>query len=216
MSVIGTFTVPADAFALGRALASDSTVTLEAERLATHNTDTVLPFLWATGGDLAAFRGALEADPTVERATIAEELDRSALYQIQWSEEFKMLIDDMIDHHATILEATADADGWRLKLRFVEEGHVSLFQKYFADNDRNFELRRLYHPKGPREREFDLTPEQRETLVVALREGYFDVPRGISIEELGERLGVSANAVSQRIRRASANLIRNALTIDSE
>lgn len=45
-----------------------------------------------------------------------------------------------------------------------------------------------------------LTPAQQECLTVALDNGYFDDPRGISQAELAEELGISASAVSRRLR----------------
>jgi len=56
-----------------------------------------------------------------------------------------------------------------------------------------------------------LTEKQQELLAVAHEEGYFDVPRGISQDELADRLGVSKSAVSQRLRRAIGELCASKL-----
>lgn len=216
MSVIGDFTVPADSFALREALAAEPDVTVRADRLATHSTMEVLPFLWASGNSLDGFHEALVEDPTVEDVTVAEQAENGVLYKIEWSDEFIDLIDEMVDHHAAIVEAKARGDSWRLKLRFAEDGMVSEFQNYFRRKGRQFEVHQLYHPSGARQREFDLTNDQYDTLLTALREGYFDIPRDTTTDELGELLGISANAVSQRLRRGSHALLENALTIDSE
>lgn len=211
MSVIGEFTVPAKSFALPEALAVVPAVTVEAERLATHSTMEVLPFLWAIGGS-ENFRETLTADPTVQRATVAEETEGGVLFKVHWHDQVPELVDEMVDHHATIVEAKGRSGEWQLKLRFVEESQVSTFREHFSG--RRFEVRRLYHPTAPHQREYDLTAEQHAALVAALRSGYFGVPRGASVEDLGEELDISANAVSQRLRRGSANLVRNALTFD--
>ncbi|WP_227375723.1 helix-turn-helix domain-containing protein [Haladaptatus halobius] len=213
MAVIGDFTVPAESFALDTALADAPDMIVRADRLASHSTEDVLPFLWASKGDFETFREALRNDSTVESATVAAERNESVLYKLKWNQSFIDLIDEMINQHAAIVEADARNGNWRLKLRFTKEGQVTLFQKHFADKGITFEVNRLYRPDAPRQREYDLTPEQRDTLVTALDEGYFEVPRDISIEELADEFGLSANAISQRIRRGSANLIRNTLTI---
>ena len=44
------------------------------------------------------------------------------------------------------------------------------------------------------------TPAQQECLTVALENGYFDDPRGISQTELADELGISPSAVSRRLR----------------
>ncbi|WP_436924691.1 bacterio-opsin activator domain-containing protein [Halosimplex amylolyticum] len=214
MSVIGEFTVPAESFVLEPALSSVPEISVEADRNATHGPRQVLPFLWATGGDFEAFADALEADPSVESVSVAERADEAVMYRLRWCDSFRELVHDMIDHEAAIVEATASEDRWTLRLRFGEESMVSSFQEYFDETGRHFEVRSLWHPTGPRQREFDLTSDQYEALTTAAREGYFDVPRRVSATDLGDRLGISANAASQRVRRGSAALVRNTLLID--
>ncbi|WP_459193875.1 helix-turn-helix domain-containing protein [Halosimplex sp. J119] len=214
MSVLGKFSVPASSFTLESALAATPDIAVDADRNATHGPDQVLPFLWATGGDFEAFHDALEADPEVESVSIAERTDNAVLYRLRWADPFKELVHEMVDHHAAIVEAAAQRDTWTLRLRFGEEEMVSAFQDHFDETGRHFEVRSLWHPSGPRQREFDLTSGQYEALATAVREGYFDVPREASATELGDEMGISANAASQRIRRGSEALVRNALLID--
>lgn len=59
---------------------------------------------------------------------------------------------------------------------------------------------------------FGLTPSQQEALAVALEQGYFDVPRTTTLVEIAERLGVSDQAVSERLRRGEKHLLRRALS----
>lgn len=216
MSVVGSFTIPADAFALEEALSEVPEMTVEADRLASHSPNEVFPFLWATGGDFDRFGRALEADSTVRTAEIAEETDGEVLYRLEWSDAVCDLVHDMIDHHAAIVDATAHADRWDLRLRFADEGMVSSFQRHFEETGHSLEVRQLSHPSEQRQSEFGLTAEQHEALVTAVREGYFAIPRATSVEEIGERLGISANAASQRIRRGSETLIRSTLTVPDD
>ncbi|WP_134669363.1 helix-turn-helix domain-containing protein [Halorussus marinus] len=216
MSIVGEFTIPARAFALAEALSAVPEMTIEADRLATHSPREVFPFLWATGGDFERFRRALADDPTVAEVDVAEEADGEVLYRVVWTDEVCDLVHDMIDHHAVIIEATARSDRWTLRLRFAEEEMVSSFQTHFRETDHSFEVNHLTHPAEPRQREFGLTPAQYEALVTAAEAGYFAVPRAASAEEIGEALGISANAASQRIRRGSEALVRSALTLPDE
>lgn len=214
MSVIGDFTVPAESFALAEALSSHPEMQVRADRQATHSPREVFPFIWAVGGDQDSFEDAIDAAPSVESVSVAERTDAAVMYRITWRKPFRELIHDMVDHHASIIKASASNDHWSLRLRFAEEGMVSSFQEHFEETGRHFEVRSLWHPSGPRQREFDLTPEQYEALTTAVRIGYFDVPRRASATDLGERLDISANAASQRVRRGSAALVRSALLID--
>ena len=216
MSIVGDFTIPTGAFALEEALSAVPEMTIETDRLASHSPKEVFPFLWATGGDFDRFSHALEGDPTVTTVTIAEDTDDEVLYRLEWSDTFCDLIHEMVDHHAVIVDATAHDDQWNLRLRFAEEDMVSSFQSHFQDTEHTFEVHHLYHPSDPRQREFGLTAEQSEALVIAVQEGYFTIPRTASAEEVGKTLGISSNAVSQRIRRGCETLIRSELTIPDD
>ena len=216
MSVLGDFTIPAKAFALEQALSTDPEMTLEADRLASHSPREVFPFLWATGGEFDGFEGALDDDPTVENVNVADETESEVLYRLKWSDDLCSLVHDMVDHHAAIVEARARDGQWNLRLRFATEELVSSFQDHFRETGHRFEVNQLYHPTEPRQRVFGLTAEQHEALVTAVDAGYFSVPRTASAEEVSERLGISANAVSERVRRGSQTLVRSALMLSDD
>ena len=52
----------------------------------------------------------------------------------------------------------------------------------------------------------ELPAEQRSTLEVAIEHGYYETPRGISLEGLAKRVGTPRSTVSYRLRRAEAYL----------
>lgn len=110
-------------------------------------------------------------------------------------------------------EAEAVDRTWYLKLQFVDQEALEEFQTYFNERGYAFELQRMHHGTVPKEREYDLTPEQHEALVTALGMGYFSVPRDAQIEELADELGISTNAVSERLRRATGALTENTLPV---
>lgn len=215
MSIVADFTVPAKSFALSQALTAEPDMTVEGERQATHSSEWALPFLWASGGDFETFHEAMQDDPTVANVTVIEESDDSILYQIEWSDEIINIIDEIINQHASILRAKGHGETWRLHLRFAEDKHVSSFQKHFSKQGRTFTVNKLSRPTAPRQREHGLTATQRDTLATALHEGYFNVPRDLTIDELADILGISSNAASQRIRRASASLIQDTIVISA-
>ncbi|MCU4800150.1 helix-turn-helix domain-containing protein [Halobacteria archaeon HArc-gm2] len=214
MSVIGEFSIPSSSFALDEALTEHPSVVVEAERMATHSTMQVMPFLWGSGCDADEFRDALRADPSIESADVSEDTGDGVLYVVVWEQAFRDLIDAVVDHHGAMVEATGADGTWHLTLRFAEEHHVGEFQDHFREAGRNFEVVRLYQPTAPRQREYDLTPEQRDALVTAFSGGYFDVPRRSSTSDIAAALGISANAVSARIRRGTASLVDSTLVID--
>lgn len=56
-----------------------------------------------------------------------------------------------------------------------------------------------------------LTDKQRQTVELALREGYYERPREADLTELAEQLDLSKSAVSQRLRTAERKLIKSTL-----
>lgn len=213
MSVVAEFTLPAEAFALERTFETVPNVTIEIERLATHSREWVMPFMWVTCDDLEAVTEALEDDPTVDGFRVFG-VDSGVEYlNVRWNEDVQALVDQIVDQHGIVKEAEAVGGIWHLKLQFVDRDALEEFQTYFDERGCSFELQRLYAGIGPKEGAYGLTPEQREALVTALEMGYFTVPRDAQIEKLAAELGISTNAVSQRLRRATGNLTRNALTV---
>ncbi|MDS0258540.1 helix-turn-helix domain-containing protein [Haloarcula sp. S1CR25-12] len=61
-----------------------------------------------------------------------------------------------------------------------------------------------------------LTRKQRETLQVAARKGYFDVPRRCSLDDLADHFDRSGQAISERLRRASEALVTDQLVAAGE
>jgi hypothetical protein len=213
VSLIAEFSVPSDELMMESTLAAAPEMRVEIERLATHSREWVMPFFWASGGDFDAFEDAAEADPTVRSLTTVQEMSDARLYNAHWSEEILELVDTVIDKNGTMLEASGSDGSWYLKLRFIERDQLAAFREHFETDGHGFELHRLSETTEPRVEEYNLTPKQRETLLAALESGYYDVPRGTTMTELAETIGVSSNSVSQRLRRAHAALVENTLTI---
>ena len=55
----------------------------------------------------------------------------------------------------------------------------------------------------------DLTPTQRDTLELAVTEGYYDEPKGISLAELADELNISKSGVSRRLSSIEATILTN-------
>jgi hypothetical protein len=59
-----------------------------------------------------------------------------------------------------------------------------------------------------------VTPEQREALVAALEAGFYEAPQGATMAEVADTIGISQQALSERLRRAHGNLLSNVLTVE--
>lgn len=218
MSVVADLTIPTTQFALRDSLAAAPNVDVEFERMVTHSQEWIMPFLWVSGGDLDRFEEEVADDSTVIDATITDEFelaedDRIVLYQIHWNDEIKRIVNTIFDQEGTLLEAIGQQNRWELKVRFEAEAALSALQTHFEEADIPFTVVRVYTPSEPRQPAYNVSSAQREALVEAFDDGYFSVPRQATASEIAEKLDISPNALSERLRRGTANLIRTTLTV---
>lgn len=167
---------------------------------------------WATGGDVEAFEAALAGDPTVEVTRSAGVGDRT-LYKatMTGAGASTALYPVLVDTGTLIESATISAEGMDCRLGFPDRDAVDRFVETCRDHDIPFEVTRVL-PGGASQPSAEsdadgLTAKQREALLEAHRLGYFDVPRSVDLISLGESLGISDAAASQRLRRGIATLI---------
>lgn len=52
-----------------------------------------------------------------------------------------------------------------------------------------------------------VTPRRRRVLNKALEEGYFDIPRGTTLEEIADELGIAKTTASQHLRKAEQDIM---------
>lgn len=214
--LIATFLIPPEALALERALRDFPEMEVEAERIAAHSTRWVMPCLWVAEADFDSVDDALANDPTVANVVETEEFADEKYYNLEWSDAVKERVDLFLDMEASILDASATAAGWKVRVRFASREQFDVFREYFDEHDHSFELLDLTEPGAPRQSYGELTPDQRNALVVAVERGYYRVPREVSARELAEELGISHQALSERLRRGMENLVHSTLVTRKE
>jgi len=211
MSVIVEFTVRGEEFLLGQALAEPPGMRIELERLVPTG-DGVIPFLWVRGGDHEAFERAIGENDAIGVCHALDHVDDWVLYRLEWADGPTGLLRGISESGGVILEGHGNS-GWTFRLRFANHDALSTFYNYCMDQDIDIHITRSYTLTEKTEfgHEFDLSQEQREALVLALRSGYFDTPRQTSLDALAERLGISEQAVSNRLRRGNKKVLDEAL-----
>lgn len=214
MVTVAEFSAPTSSFALAETLPQFPEVAVEVDRIAAHVPDSTMPCLWATDGDVEGFDEAIAADPTVEDVTATATFDGERLYHVVWADEIKQIVTEMIDHEGVVLEASGRAESWRVRIRFLTREQFDDFHDYFEERVPEFRLEQLFSPEHPRHTRGDVTPEQLEALTAAVQLGYFQVPRDASIQAVADELGVSHQAVSERLRRGTENFVRDMLIVE--
>lgn len=174
----------------------------------------------AEGRDVAAFEEGLGADPTVaDHAVIGGDGRRRRLYHVRLSRAGREGTASACwtEANGQFRDATRDDGRWTVRLRFPDREAVRAFFECCADCDGvAASLKRLYESAETENRPYGLSRRQADALRVAFETGYFDVPRSATLDDLSAELGVSDNAVSERLRRGMRSVLAAALVESDE
>lgn len=211
MSVILEFSIPASDFQLGRVLSGPQDMQLELERIVPTG-ELITPFVWATGPNHGEFVEMVRSQPSVTEFLELDRLGESGLYRIDWREPPIDLVEGISRANAVVLEARGGEE-WSFRLRFPDHETLSVFHNHVIEHGIPVHIDRTYtlsETTGNGHR-FDLSQEQREALLLALRNGYFETPSETTLGELADQLGITRQALSNRIRRANAKVLTEVL-----
>lgn len=215
MSIFAEFEVPASAFPLEQTLDTLPDVIVEIERVAASE-ELLTPHFWVTNVSVEKFEAAMEADPSVRDLRKLDTFEENTLYRAEWTENVDSIIHAYLRIGAIILDATGQKDGWEVQMRFDDREALSTFKSYSEDNGVPLEVKRLHSvTQAHTARQYGLTEKQSEALVMAAKAGYFKSPAETTLDELAPELGISQQALSQRIRQATDSLIASTLLTES-
>lgn len=217
MSVIADLRIPADNFELGRILSLDEASAVELETLVPSGGVTV-PLFWVYTPIADGFLDTVERYPTVNSVTEMDVFDDRTLFRLDWDAGQDHLFQCILTNGGQVLSATGTPEGWDFEIQFPDHESLSQYQTCCTDSHISLEVIRVYNPTSPEAGPwYGLSEPQRDALMLAIRKGYYDIPRGCSTEALAEELGISDQAVSERLRRAIAAFGRHTLlTPESE
>lgn len=215
MSVIARIGVPAEEFPLDRALLAGSDARVQLERVIPLG-EAAIPYLWISEDTVEVIRAGTDADPSVHAAEVIDEVDGRALVRIEWEAKPDGFLSVLAESDAVLLDGVGSGGFWEFELRFPDHEAMSRFYRQCTERGISVNLERVQSRSGGGNLGlgYSLTDLQRETLLTAFDEGYFAVPRGVTLVELADRLGVSDSAVSQRLRRGIGKLLGATLGSD--
>lgn len=211
MSVIAEIRIPPEDFELGQILDLDEVSAIELETLVPSG-DATVPLFWAYEPVENGFLETVRRYPTVNSVLAVDEYDDRTLFRIDWDASQDHLFRCILDNDGQLMSATGAAEGWDFEIRFTQREGLSECRTCFEDAHISPEIIRIYNPTAPGTGPwYGLSEPQREALMLAVRMGYYDIPRGCTTEELANELGISDQAVTERLRRAIGAFVRHAL-----
>lgn len=208
---VAELAIPSDEFVLRQSLTTIEGLTVEVERVAAHNGDSVMPYVWLRNGDKDVTEAALADDPTVEQVEMLANLESEWLYKMEWVDQIETLVRILVEEEGSIMAATGNETRWMLRILFPDREALSQTYDYCRNHDLSLDVRQIHQLEDDHQGPFGLTEEQQETLALAAERGYYEVPRDVTAEELGDEIGVTHQAVSERVRRGHSKLVNNVL-----
>ncbi|UPV73820.1 helix-turn-helix domain-containing protein [Halorussus limi] len=214
MTSIADFVLAADGFPLGKAFEDFPDAVFELDRVVP-SADTVMPYFWVTdeSADMTDVCESLDRLPELRSAVLMEDLGERGLFRAEWEPEFLGIMTAIAETGVTVVSATGSKNGWTFELRAETSDALAAFKQYCDDHDIHVSLAKLSHlSEFETGNAFGLTPEQREALVLAYEEGYYEEPRETDLDALASELGISRQAFSSRLRRGYRIIVESGLT----
>ncbi|SFS53327.1 helix-turn-helix domain-containing protein [Halostagnicola kamekurae] len=158
--------------------------------------------------DYDALEETMVTDETVAASERVATFENRAIYRVTADAGPDIVPDACIKRGIYVFSIVSGDPGWIVRLHLPDRSALADFQEYCREYGVSFRIKQLYESTASTGESYLLTEQQREILSIAYFSGYYDIPRSVSQDYLAERLEISNSAVSQRLRRAIAQLLR--------
>ncbi|NGM67672.1 bacterio-opsin activator [Natronolimnobius sp. AArcel1] len=212
MATEASFTVPSDEFPLGTVFEQLPDVSVELERIIPAR-DVVIPYFWVRGTEVDDIEGAFSEHPGVTGIQFIDSVKDDHLLRVEWAVDYDDVLTTLTETEIALIEAVGTDKEWTFDIRGDSRDDIAGFQSRCREVGIPITLTKL-HALTPIETatEEALTATQQEALVLAYERGYFESPRETTMEEIGDELGITQQAVASRLRRGINYILGNTLS----
>lgn len=138
--------------------------------------------------------------------TVLHSDDETVVLMLEGQPPNGYFVSDDIEYHPTT--PVVARDGY-LFIEFVmPESKMAAMWKSLDERDVDYEVLSITDGYDVLDA---LTARQREILTVAIERGYYDTPRGCSLTDLAEELGVNKSVISGVLHRAEGEIVKDAI-----
>jgi predicted DNA binding protein len=169
-------------------------------------------YFFLVGNDRDSFERALASDHTVADAKRLSGFKSKQLYRLTYSDTALLISPTVTEVGGLTHEATATDNGWMFTLQVPDRDALATIWEHARNNGIAWDLVELDRGRPlTNDSLYGLTDTQRETLLIALEEGYFSEPREVTLADLADTLDVSQSAAGGRLRRGLEALLQATL-----
>lgn len=204
----------AEDFVLAETFTAVRDLTVESTPVAATGMEARMSLLWAQTDD-DNVTATLAHDPSVSAIEKLWRTDDRQLYRVEWSHDSYCRMGILLQSQGLLLSSQGNNAQWQLDLLYPNRETLRQATECCERFGLSLTIDSI-RSCGPDQRsQYGLTQVQQETLAHAQQQGYFQVPRAICLDELAEQLGISHQALSERLRRGHDTLI-NAMLLGSQ
>lgn len=172
--------------------------------------------LWISAPDEDELLSVLESDPSVEGFQRLASSDGRWLFDVDFRHSVEILWSIMLSEGGVLTDVTIHDGEWHFDCRFTEHAAFGTTRESLQERAFEFDVRRISHDDEERPPGAALSEKQYASIKRAWEEGYFEVPREATLEELADDMGLSHQALSERIRRGLALCVESELALPAD
>jgi predicted DNA binding protein len=212
-SIIVDLSIPTTAFEIGEILRPPPDIEIELVEFVPIS-DGVIPYLWVTNHTpvFGEYVRQVRSDERVNDFRFVHAEGGRRLIRVDWEGNPDGFLDACLATDAIVEHGEGTHERWTFQLRFLNHADLTSFHRLCTDADVPLDIHRIMNPgRGEPPNQYGLTDSQREALLLARERGYFATPREVTMEELGEELGITRQAVAYRLRDGILKLVDKTL-----
>lgn len=166
-------------------------------------------FVRATSSSFDGVDAAFSEALSVKEYFLISEVGSTRAYQVVLGDSRSTQFDELTFKKMFPERVTIISDGWYIKQQFANRDEFAAYRELCRSIDFTFHLDRLYDSTSTDTDLIGLSNKQREALLTAYEEGYFDVPQQVSLDDVATTLNISGSALVERLHRAQSHLIEH-------
>ncbi|WP_317176078.1 helix-turn-helix domain-containing protein [Halomontanus rarus] len=211
MTIEATFTVPPNQFLLGNLFEHRPGVMVESERIIPSRDMTI--YLWIRGITVGDIESTLTKHSAVENIQLVDDIEDEYLLRAELDIDSNGVLSTLTETNCSIINASGTNQQWTFEIRGDTRNEISDFQTRCLELGISITLTEL-HALTPvnSETQSAVTDAQQEALVLAYNHGYFESPHEVTMEELGDELGITQQAIASRLRRGIKQILGRTLS----